>query len=190
MEITQQRRLLTGMAGALLLGAVAGGAWSFMPIPTELSGVDSSGAQSSFVVAPPSQEPEPLNVDLELRLGSTLFDKPVAPPAAPVETPKLKPPVVTPSPRKNPLELTLVGTLIQSGESVAMIADASGKVDVARAGQSLDLLPAGVVVQEIDSESVTLRYQGQDSVMRLQKALSGSSGANGGGRRGANGRRN
>ena len=71
--------------------------------------------------------------------------------------------------------MTLVGTIIDSQQSLAIIADSSGKFDVKGIGESLELAPAGVLVETIDSETVNLRFRGKVSTVKIDKKSSSAS---------------
>ena len=86
--------------------------------------------------------------------------------------------------------MTLVGTIIETDDRIAMIADPNGKVDIKRVGESLELSPSGVVVEQIDSDRVTLRYNGAEAIVKLQKKFKSSGGGGGNNRPGRNRRRN
>jgi hypothetical protein len=85
------------------------------------------------------------------------------------------------------LEVTLIGTIIQSDQNLAILADSSGKYDVKGIGEPLELSPEGITVESIQSEQVTLNYQGRRSVVQLDRGFKrpGAAGKSkaGGGRR-------
>ena len=120
------------------------------------------------------------DTDWSLSLRSPLYDPPPKPkPVAPRQIPKSKP---KPKPPSRPaLNMTLVGTIIDAEGSLAIIADQSGKFDIKGEGDSLELSPSGVRIGQIESETITLEYQGATSTIRLEKK-DVKPAANGGGR--------
>jgi type II secretory pathway component PulC len=110
------------------------------------------------------------------QLRRPLYDPPAPPPARP---PKPPTPVVAPAARPSPqLDVTLVGTIIEAENSLAILADSTGKFDVKGVGESLELSTEGITVQGIESEQVTLQYQGRRSTVTLDRSRkkAGSSG--------------
>lgn len=176
MNVTQQRRLLTTAAGGLLLCAIGAGAWSFTDVASTQKTSQNRKAQSAVVDPIESQDTatQP-RVDFSTKLTRTLYDAPPPPPKPVVVTPSPKP---VPKPIRPPkLELTLVGTIIEPDSRIAMISDVTGKVDIKGVGEPLELSPEGVTVQEIKSEQVTLRYNGKDSIVKLQSDFKSAGGA-------------
>jgi type II secretory pathway component PulC len=89
------------------------------------------------------------------------------------------------------LDVTLVGTIIESDQSLAIVADSSGKFDIKGVGESLELSPQGMTVKTIESERVTLQFQGRQSTVELDRSTKTAKAAkgDGGGKRGSNRRR-
>ncbi len=184
MNITIQRNALVVLTILLLAAAGAAVAWSFSSLGG-FSGITSDQAAARAAVPVPEANPEP-NLDNAITtrsLRGPLYDPP---PPKPKTKPKPTPP---PTPRPEPppprLEFTLVGTIIKSGQSLAMIEDADGNFDVKGEGESLELTPTGITVQNVTSEQVTLNWMGRTETVVLQrnKAARGSSNRNNGRRR-------
>lgn len=164
MAIPTQQRLLSLLAIVALIGAGGAIYWSTSDLAsgvsasqrdktagTELDFADSSGAENS---------------DWSLALRSPLYDPPPKADPAPRQVPtkpKTKPPA------RPSLNMTLVGTIIDSDGSLAIIADQNGKFDVKGEGDSLELSPPGVRIGQIGSETITLEYEGATSTIRLEK---------------------
>jgi len=71
--------------------------------------------------------------------------------------------------RKNdadPAGMRLVGTMLESGRSIAIFTDSSGKVDLKGEGEQLDLSP-GATVDRIELTQVTIFERGRATVMKL-----------------------
>jgi hypothetical protein len=62
--------------------------------------------------------------------------------------------------------LRLVGTMVESGRSLAIFTDATGKVEFKGVGETLEIAP-GTRVDQIAIAQVTISEQGRASVMRL-----------------------
>ncbi len=164
MDVTTQRRYLTTLAGGLLLGAVGAIAWS-------VSGIEPTAMTPTAGVPPianpfddSSSQRTLSDAELNIALRHPLTDPP--PPKPRPVAPRVVAPVLQPPPT---LQLTLVGTIIESGKSLAIIADSSGDFDVKGVGESLELSPAGVSVKRIDSEQVELQYRGKTSTVKLDR---------------------
>lgn len=174
MDITLQRRCLSAIAGVLAVGTVAAIGWSVRPLDPTNPRAD-SGSDTPIQVAPASDtESAPFDAALASQsLRGPLYDPP-PPPVAPIKQPRPKP---TPPPAGPPkLDLKLVGTIIQTNQSVAILSDSSGQFDVKGIGESLELTPQGVTLQEIEPEQVTLQYQGRRSTLQLDKSMKKSGG--------------
>ncbi len=185
MDITNQRRCLLAIAVGLFVGTAGAIGWSLRRIDTS-SPVTNVGRGQQLQPAVIRDDSPPFDERLAAQsLRGPLYDP--APPPKPRPKPKAAP-TPTPAPRQPTLGLTLVGTIIETDQSVAILSDASGQFDVKGIGESLELLPAGVTVQSIESEQVTLQYQGRQSTVQLDRSTK-KSGA-GGVQRGNNRRKN
>lgn len=168
MDISRQRRLLNLTTAGLL--AATGGvvAWSMSGISdSEISAPSpgNSGANPETSVAQADDGGASKLAESPLR--GPLYDPP--PPPAPAPKPVAPPPD---PPKQKPipkLGVTLVGTIIEADQSVAIIADSTGKFDIKGIGESLELSPQGMVLESIDSEQVTVTYQGRESTVVLEK---------------------
>jgi len=105
-------------------------------------------------------------------LRRPLYDPPPPPQPAPVvKRPKPAPRKTEPRPSPPPkLDMRLVGTILESGRSMAIVADAAGKIDLKGAGETLDLEPEGVRVESINAESVTVSHNGREQMLKITKA--------------------
>lgn len=166
MELQRQRHYLTITTACLLLFSAAIVLWS-------VSTVDESSPQSSNVqlgqVATPEVTREP-----ELTIPTAMTQRPLRgplydPEPSPVSPPKPKPPVVTPPKTDPKLNLSLVGTIIESNASLAIIADTNGGFDVKGIGERLELVPTGIVITSIQSDQVTLKHQGKTTTLSLER---------------------
>jgi hypothetical protein len=146
------------------------------------------GLDGDVTVVPPAERTMSLNEPATERSDSTfdnavaaralrrpLFDPPPPPPAPtpePKPQPEPKPTVArTPTPPKPPtLEVTLVGTIIEAGQSLAIVADANGDFDVKGIGEPLELSPQGIKIEKIEPEQVTVSYQGRESTITLDRS--------------------
>ena len=189
MDVTTQRRCLGILAAGLFAGTVGAVGWSLSGLEGD-RGVVSPRPQATPLTELPAQESTfPFDESFAARpLRRPLFDPP---PVAAAPPPKPTPKVVerpTPPPAPPKLEVTLVGTIIQPDQSLAIVADASGEFDVKGIGESLELSPQGITVERIESERVTLRYQGRESTIELDRSAVAGNAT--GGNRGGPKRRN
>jgi type II secretory pathway component PulC len=170
MDITNQRRCLAAIAGGLLVGTAAAIGWSLSGINTP-SPISKVGQGQQVQPAISSDNLQSFDERIAARtLRGPLYDSPAAP-SVPVARPK-----PTPTPQQPKLDLTLVGTIIEANQSIAILSDSAGQFDVKGIGESLELLPAGVTVQKIEAEQVTLQYQGRQSTVQLDRSAKESDG--------------
>ena len=180
MDVTTQRRSLGILAAGLLAGAVGAVGWSLSGLKRD-SGAVSSGPRAAPLTEF-SKQPSTTSFDESVAARSLrrpLFDPP---PQPPTPAPKPAPKVVerpTPPPSIPKLDVTLVGTIIQPEQSLAIVADALGEFDVKGIGESLELSPQGITVERIESERVTLRYQGRQSTIELDRSAASGGAASG-----------
>lgn len=176
MELQKQKRWLSITTACLLLCSAA-------VVPWAVSAIDESTPQVASSKSPTDVVPEiSPNADLAIsaavtkrKLRQPLHDPEPTPPAPPKPTP---PPAPRPKPAPK-LTLSLVGTIIEANNSLAIIADADGQFDVKGIGETLEILPAGIVITKIQAEQVTLSHQGKKTILNLerdQKRNKGSSG--------------
>ncbi len=197
MNLTTKRRLIQGAAGAFLVAALGSVVWSLKAVDatTADNGMSTSVAnqrvsnlsnsRASSTQPPTNASKNGLAADFGLPLQRPLVDPPkvVRKPASPQTPPVavIKPP---PKPAAKPrLNWTLVGTIIAADQSVAILTDADGKTDVRGVGEEVDLEPAGVRVQSIEGDQVTLDVQGNRQSIQLNRAFDSSSQGSSSGKR-------
>jgi type II secretory pathway component PulC len=173
MDVTTQRRFLGAIASGLMVGAAGTVLWSLSGIAESNVAADPNRSQQ-MQPAIPEKSVQPLDDRVVAQsLRGPLYDPP--PPTAPPLVPRRE----SASPSRSQLDLTLVGTIIESDQSLAILADSSGKFDVKGIGESLELSPQGVTLQGIESEQVTIQYQGRKSTVRLDRSLKKPAGGDG-----------
>ena len=59
-------------------------------------------------------------------------------------------------------------TLVEEGNSQAIVMDAAGAIDVCAEGEQLQLAPAGMRVDRVEADKVTLTHNGQPLVLKMQ----------------------
>lgn len=168
MNIKTQRHTLIGITIALVVATCGVVAWSFSSLELSSSPATRRGGGAADELVPDSNSLPTLDDAIASRsLRGPLYDPP--PP-----TPRPKPvprPVPKPTPAPPPsLDFTLVGTIIQSAQSLAIIEDASGNFDIKGEGESLELTPRGITVQRVESEKVTLDWQGRMATVKLERS--------------------
>lgn len=171
----RQTNLLIKSMSLLLMAAASGVLWWGWQSPT------GKGTEAQAKSSQTNETPEAVNTrGVAIADFSSVWDRPLRgplydpPPATPKPVAKPKPVVRTPPKPKTPpppkLDIRLVGTILESGHSMAIAADATGKVDVKSSGQVLDLEPVGVRIEEIAADTVTVSYNGQTSTLKLSKS--------------------
>jgi hypothetical protein len=170
MDVINQRRLLTATAASLIAGTLGAAAWSLSSLP-ESSEADLRVRPRKLNAPSTTAADNELAIDpdvLRLALRQPL-DDPEPPPPKPQPSP---PPRVVRDPQPKPgpeLDFTVLGTVIDSTRRLAIIADPSGNFDIKGVGQALDLSPAGVMVQNIEGDEVTLVHNDRSSTLRIDK---------------------
>ena len=176
MELQRQRQYLTITTACLLTLSAAVIYWSVSPIGE--TGPKLATVQSKQMSESATPEKGAFRIPVamaERQLRAPLYDPEPPPPAPPK-------PIFSPAPRSKPtlkLNLTLVGTIIDPGNSLAIIADANGQFDVKGVGDTLEIDPDGIEISNIKAEQVTLTHRGKSTVLileRTQKKIKGSSG--------------
>jgi hypothetical protein len=186
MDLTTQRRCLGAIAGGLLIGTAGAILWSLSGIDASVMGHDPTQGQRVQPAIPSEINAQPYDASIAAKsLRGPLYDPP-PPPTQRVEQPK--PPPSTP-PKQTSLDITLVGTIIEASQSVAILSDSSGKFDIKGIGESLELSPPGITLKNIESEQVTVQYQGRESTLQLDRSRKKPTGG-AGGKRANNRRRN
>lgn len=178
MNITTQRRCLNALTAAMIAGACGGGYWAVSEIDVKASPSSAGPVVQMAPVPMDSDNQQASNMSIAMRsLRGPLYDPP--PIASRPQTPPPRPPA-PPQPRTPPvarLDVQLVGTIIDADRSVAIVSDASGKLDVKSRGETLELSPAGIIIDAIDSQAVTLTYQGRQSTIQLDRTATESGGS-------------
>ncbi len=181
MDLTTKRRSLVATAAGMMVGAAGAIGWSLSGIEPNESHLRSPRANVPSVTVPENVS-RPFDAKIARRsLRGPLYDPPPRP------TQRVIPTTPTPPPTTPSLDMILVGTIIDSDDKFAIVADATGKFDVKGVGQLLELSPQGVTIEEIESEHVTLQYGGRQSRVGLDRSKNGK--ANKGVNRGNNRRR-
>jgi hypothetical protein len=176
MELRQQRQYLTLATACLLAFSAAVVFWSVSaitestpnsPIVPSREIPDSETTSKSAFAIPAAMTMR--------QLRAPLYDTEPDPPSPPKP---IRP--AAPRPKTVPkLQLTLVGTILESGKSLAIITDINGRFDVKGVGETLEIDPNGIVITNIQAEQVTLMHRSQPTVLTLvrkQKKNNGSSG--------------
>ena len=166
MELQRQRQYLTLATVCLLVLSAGMVYWSVSAIDeseTVLPGVQPSPTTGSNTTK--KTEFKITTTMTQRKLRAPLYDPEPDPPVS-------TKPVVPAAPRPKPepkLNLTLVGTIIESDKSLAIIADANGQFDVKGVGDNLEIDPDGIAITNIKSEQVTLTYRGKSTVLMLER---------------------
>lgn len=177
MNITTQRRCLNALTTAMIAGACGGGYWAVSEINTDTSMSSARRVVQTKPFLPVENDQQMTDKSIAMRsLRGPLYDPPPMASRPPTSAPRPQPP---PQPRTPPvarLNLRLVGTIIDADRSVAIVSDSSGKLDVKSRGETLELSPAGITIDAITSQAVTLTYQGRQSTIQLDRNASATGG--------------
>lgn len=188
MNLTRQRQLIYAATTGLVALSVAGVVWS-------LSSIDGPASDGATRIGPSrlrSTIAKSKPIDAAQKVN---FDAPMLKPLVDPVRPPVKPPprkVTPPPPKKTApvptqrLDWTLVGTIMDGDDSVAILSDAKGKTDVRRVGETVELLPAGAVVQRIQADQVSLKTRRGQSTLKLDRSFQSIGGRNSRFGRGAN----
>ncbi|MEQ1824847.1 MAG: hypothetical protein ABL921_02845 [Pirellula sp.] len=99
-------------------------------------------------------------------------EKPPKPSTLPAIESVPSPIVSLPRPASLDLGLRLVGTVLETGRSMAIAIDQKGKLDFRNEGEPLQLEPAGVRIDAVAAKSVRVTYQGKSVEWGLGQSLS------------------
>ena len=177
MRTMKSKRLAMRTAtGLMLAGSVATCAWTFSEVKVPDAVPSNVGPRFSAddVEAEAAESLSPSRF-ASLRLQRPLVD----PPPKPVV--EKKPVVVKTKPKPPPrvkLPLTLIGTIINPPNNLAILSDSSGKFDVKAVGESLELDPVGMEIESIGSEQVVIAFNGNRETFELDRRVAGSSSRN------------
>lgn len=175
------RRSLQAATACLWLGMGAFGYWAVTDVPGSLDAEADEVAVSRPRDTNAQSSTQSVAIDLanpvwSRQLRGPLVDPPPKPKPKPavVARPAPKPrPVVKPTPRVTPKPpptptVTLVGTILEEGRSMAVIMDAEGQIDLKPEGGILDLKPDGVRVERIAADTVLVSYQSHETRLKLK----------------------
>ncbi len=165
MTVRRVRQLLHTLAAICLMAAAAAVVWSLQPveIPT---------TTTRPAVTMPGPSPDSTAVEISearlaevwgRRLQGPLRDAVVRTP------PQTRPPAPRRQPPPNP-RVELLATVIESGQATAIVADSGGRTDIKGVGEKLNLSPAGMTVESIRPDEVTLSFRGQSIRVALKKS--------------------
>lgn len=183
MSVTAQQRLLYLLAGTCLVAAAWVVYWSMAEFPPPRQ-ADSGATDQQPGFSSASGSSSRSDVDLARPLRGPLYDPPPQPPRKPPVAKPVRKPQPAPPPKLN---FTLVGTIIDDDQRLAIIADAKGNFDVKGVGEALELQPAGVRIDQIEQEEISVEFEGVESKLRLDRDVKPAAGST---RGGGNRRRN
>lgn len=165
MTIIRTRTILWAASGSFIGLAIAVAGGSFLspldvPEPTRLPVAvdDSKESGSSGPTIPSLSSFEPL--------WSLPTDRPPA--SAPKPNPVASSTTVAPV-----LPIRLVGTIIETGKSMGMFANATGIVEIRAVGEKIGEEPMSAKLLSVSVDSAELQYQGKKVVLKLPKREDG-----------------
>jgi hypothetical protein len=178
------QRTMNFAAAALIVAAVLVGLWGAVVDGPDLPRGDGLGSRFESAGDSPSSSTRTAAppVATDVTAESDLWSRPlqrgfrakamvkVTPPVAPVIAAAQ---VASVAPQVVPdLGIRLVGTVMESGRSLAIVIDRQGKLDFRSEGDSLQLEPTGIRVESVSNDSVRVTFQGQSSTWMLGQWLS------------------
>ncbi len=159
------RILLRLVAFSLLVGSGAILLWAFRdPAPPTLEMVEPNAVPQRAMTARASVT-RPLNDFAPVwqrRLEAPLY----AP--LPGTSPRKDRTTLKKNKRSAPLGLRLIGTLLESGKSLAMLADADGNIHLRGVGETFNLESGIVEVDRIELQQVTLSIDDRTLTLKMQ----------------------
>lgn len=170
MSVRAKRRLLYTLSASLIAGTGAAVLYGLQTPETIVPRHTKSTISSPTTNMQPGTDPTTqqdqsqfLSATTQIRLQRPLYDPPKPKPVVPkiVRQPPAPKPKPIPQPVAPKVELSLLGTLIENDRAVAIVADANGVIDQKRIGDTLNLQPSGVVVEDIQSGAVVVSHKGK-----------------------------
>ena len=174
MSFRQTRWLLRALIGSLWLGAAAAVGWAYVAGQTEREELVVATPRAASPTASEPREAVSFERLWDRPLRRPLVDPPPPPPPKPVVVtppePKPKPPP-KPAPKPPPPppkpEVELVGTIIEAERPLAILVDASGRIDMKGPGQEFDLRPGGVTLKSVDDRSAVVMFRDQETTLTM-----------------------
>ncbi|MDB4614419.1 hypothetical protein OAH18_01890 [bacterium] len=170
MSIRAQRQFLF-LLSAGFLAATVGAVWYGLQKPTveplAAPAAGAIGAETPDGSSDPDSVKQLLTAT-DTKLRRPLYDpvvKPVAPKVVRVAKPQKR---EIPKPPPPKIELTLLGTVVEGGRSIAIVADASGSIDQKQIGETLQLKPDGLVLEDIQTGEVIVSHDGKRLTFSVQ----------------------
>ena len=160
MTLRRQKLALWLLGIGLVLGGVLVVAWGFRGKCSVVLSQSSTG--SARAAKAPTTNPQ---APLSLKEFEPHWNKPLR---RPIFDP---PPVVIPPPKKEvppPLNVRLVGTIIEPGETVAMLANARNSLEFKKVGDSWGAGKLLATITAIENSRVTIQYAGETIVLTMQ----------------------
>ena len=166
----RQTRTLLHLASASLFAASAGVAyWGFTPIQQGDSTQASRNRPTQQAAGEKAASEDAPNIasHWNLKLRGPIQDPPKPKPKPLVIKPLSKQPAGVPVAQPK-LDITLVGTILESGHGVGIFADADGKYDRKSVGEVLSLEPKGIRVEKIDANGATISLRGRKTTLQIK----------------------
>ena len=185
MTLRQTRWLLRGVAASCVLAAVALVAWAWDVDASSGAAVALARTVPPPEASQPSRALDPGSPTWRTTLRRPLVDpppRPVEPPPVAMPKPKPKPvakrrPVVKRAapkpiakPALPPLGFELVGTILEADRAVAIVSDASGAIDLRKPGETFELDPPGVRLDDVTATAARVRLGNRRETLVLANA--------------------
>jgi hypothetical protein len=176
MNARQRKRMLylaTGLLTAVTAGVVAWGLTTSVRIETSPISIElpaSSAHKTNEDTAPatsPTQATARPSLPTLKRLASMPLRRPLREPDKEKDTQKTK---AKPNPEpREPLGVTLIGTVIEPGHSMAILKKRDGTIELCRTGQQIKHNGRAVKVITVTRRGATVTYAGQKRRLQMPK---------------------
>ena len=177
MSLRQTRWLLRGLIVLLWTAAAAAIVGSLVRDESAREPLVVATAEPATLVDGSTPEVADLSAVWSRPLRGPLVDppppKPRPKPVAPVVVAPKPPPAPKPKPPPPPPpkpDVTLVGTIIEADRPLAILSDATGRIDMKGPGQEFALEPPGVRLKSVDDASAVVTYRDHDTRLKLAGA--------------------
>ena len=168
MQIKTLRNALIGTTGTAIAMLAGVGAWTLFWGSVGVPHVEIPIASQQF------SSGETANASKSIKSFDGLWNLTLQEPRTAKPIPKAAPSVVQQA--SSGFGIKLVGTVIETSQSLGLFRDDRGAFDLKGVGQALELVPAGAQVANIEPGIATLRYEGKELKLPMDAGTSSAPG--------------
>ena len=168
----QTTRRLLGLVALVQLVASVFVLWRAFCEPNlrKVSEVDDRAARPRSVAdASFTRELDEFDPLFQRSLGAPLYDSPTpkqAPPPRQEPKPKLRPTLPPKQPRPTDAGLRVIGTVIESGKSLAIFADTNGSIQLRGEGDSIETSTGSAKIDRIELRQVSISFEDETLTLK------------------------